>query len=334
MSARPPSPRATPTSPRAPVGWVKRSADPTQTTHGDGDIVCVGSSLALDPTYDPHPGPLPASAERESGHHPPPGNPQSSPVRVVTMGCRLNAYESEAMRRHAQAAGLDDTVIVNTCAVTAEAVRQAAQTIRRLRRERPDARIVVTGCAAQVEPGRFAGMAEVDAVIGNAEKMRAETFRALGVAGSPRVIVNDIMSVRETASAMIDGFGSRRARLHADPERLRPPLHVLHHSVRPRSVALGAGRRGGGAGAPPGGGGLPRDRADRGRHHRLRPRPAGAHASRRACPPHPAPCAGAQAAPAVVHRPGRGRQGAARRHRRGAAPDAASASLACSPATI
>jgi threonylcarbamoyladenosine tRNA methylthiotransferase MtaB len=100
-------------------------------------------------------------------------------------------------------------VIVNTCAVTAEAVRQAAQTIRRLRRENPDARILVTGCAAQVEPGRFAGMAEVDAVIGNAEKMRAETFRALSVAGSPRVIVNDIMSVRETASAMIDGFGSR-----------------------------------------------------------------------------------------------------------------------------
>jgi threonylcarbamoyladenosine tRNA methylthiotransferase MtaB len=125
------------------------------------------------------------------------------------MGCRLNAYESEAMRRHAQAAGLDDTVIVNTCAVTAEAVRQAAQTVRRLRRERPGARIVVTGCAAQVEPGRFAGMAEVDAVVGNAEKMRAETFQALSVAGSPRVVVNDIMSVRETASAMIDGFGSR-----------------------------------------------------------------------------------------------------------------------------
>jgi threonylcarbamoyladenosine tRNA methylthiotransferase MtaB len=125
------------------------------------------------------------------------------------MGCRLNAYESEAMRRHAQAAGLDGTVIVNTCAVTAEAVRQAAQTIRRLRREQPDARVVVTGCAAQVEPARFAGMPEVDAVIGNAEKMRAETFQALSVAGSPRVVVNDIMSVRETASAMIDGFGSR-----------------------------------------------------------------------------------------------------------------------------
>jgi threonylcarbamoyladenosine tRNA methylthiotransferase MtaB len=117
------------------------------------------------------------------------------------------------MRRHAAAAGLDDTVIVNTCAVTAEAVRQAAQTIRKVRRGSPGARIVVTGCAAQVEPGRFAGMAEVDAVIGNAEKMRAGTFQALrqalSVADSPRVIVNDIMSVRETASAMVDGFGSR-----------------------------------------------------------------------------------------------------------------------------
>ncbi len=135
--------------------------------------------------------------------------PASPPVRVITLGCRLNAYESEPMRRHAEAAGLDDTVIVNTCAVTAEAVRQAAQAIRRLRRERPDACIVVTGCAAQVEPDRFSGMAEVDAVIGNAEKMRADTFQLLSTADSPRVIVNDIMSVRETASAMIDGFGSR-----------------------------------------------------------------------------------------------------------------------------
>jgi threonylcarbamoyladenosine tRNA methylthiotransferase MtaB len=125
------------------------------------------------------------------------------------MGCRLNAYESEVMRSHAAAAGLGDAVIVNTCAVTAEAVRQATQAIRRLRREAPHARIVVTGCAAQTEPGRFTDMPEVDAVIGNAEKMRAETFAALSTAGSPRVIVDDIMSVRETASAMIDGFGSR-----------------------------------------------------------------------------------------------------------------------------
>jgi threonylcarbamoyladenosine tRNA methylthiotransferase MtaB len=125
------------------------------------------------------------------------------------MGCRLNAYESEVMRGHAEAAGLGQAVIVNTCAVTSEAVRQAAQAIRRLRRENPDARIIVTGCAAQTEPGRFADMPGVDAVIGNAEKMRADTFADLSVADSPRVIVDDIMSVRETASAMIDGFGAR-----------------------------------------------------------------------------------------------------------------------------
>jgi threonylcarbamoyladenosine tRNA methylthiotransferase MtaB len=81
---------------------------------------------------------------------------------IITLGCRLNAYESEVMRDHALAAGLDDAVIINTCAVTAEAVRQAAQTIRKLRRERPSARIIVTGCAAQIEPERFAEMAEVD----------------------------------------------------------------------------------------------------------------------------------------------------------------------------
>ncbi len=132
----------------------------------------------------------------------------SEPV-VITLGCRLNAFESEVMRRHADAANLGECVIINTCAVTAEAVRQAAQTIRRTRRERPGARIIVTGCAAQVEPERFADMAEVDHVIGNAEKMQAETFLSLSVAGSERVAVNDIMSVRETAPHMIDGFGTR-----------------------------------------------------------------------------------------------------------------------------
>lgn len=128
---------------------------------------------------------------------------------IITLGCRLNAYESEVMRRHAGAAGLDDCVIVNTCAVTGEAVRQAAQTIRKMRRERPGARIIVTGCAAQVEPERFAEMAEVDHVIGNTEKLQGETFRALALDGLERVAVNDIMSVRETASHMIDGFGTR-----------------------------------------------------------------------------------------------------------------------------
>ena len=131
---------------------------------------------------------------------------------VITLGCRLNAYESEVMRAHAVAAGLEDTVIVNTCAVTAEAVRQATQTIRKLRRERPNARIIVTGCAAQIEPERFAELDEVDHVIGNAEKMVAVTFEGLAglsTEGSARVQVNDIMSVRESAPHMIAGFGNR-----------------------------------------------------------------------------------------------------------------------------
>ncbi len=128
---------------------------------------------------------------------------------IITLGCRLNAYESEVMRKCAADAGLDDAIIVNTCAVTGEAVRQATQTIRKLRREHPDARIVVTGCAAQIEPERFAALPEVDHVIGNAEKMKPETFAGLSLAGSERVQVDDIMSVRETAHHLIDGFGSR-----------------------------------------------------------------------------------------------------------------------------
>lgn len=128
---------------------------------------------------------------------------------VITLGCRLNAYESELMRKHAADAGLERAVIINTCAVTAEAVRQSQQAIRKARREQPDARVIVTGCAAQVEPELFAGMAEVDHVIGNAEKVKGETFRGLSLAGSERVQVNDIMSVRETASHLIDGFGTR-----------------------------------------------------------------------------------------------------------------------------
>ena len=109
------------------------------------------------------------------------GLPASAPSEptVVTMGCRLNSYESEVMRAHALAAGLDNAIIINTCAVTGQAVRHATQTIRRLRRERPDARIIVTGCAAQIEPERFADMDEVDHVVGNVEKMQAETFAGL-----------------------------------------------------------------------------------------------------------------------------------------------------------
>lgn len=128
---------------------------------------------------------------------------------VITMGCRLNSYESEVMRRHAEDAGLDDVVIINTCAVTNEAVRQASQTIRKVRRQRPGARVVVTGCAAQIKPEMFAEMAEVDHVVGNDDKMHAATFQGLAAGGADRVIVNDIMSVRETASHALDGFGSR-----------------------------------------------------------------------------------------------------------------------------
>ena len=127
---------------------------------------------------------------------------------IVTFGCRLNAYESEAIRARATEAGLDDAVIVNTCAVTAEAVRQSRQTIRRLRRERPGTKIFVTGCAAQAEPQTYAAMAEVDLVLGNQEKLRAASF----IESGERIRVNDIMSVRETAGQMVDSFeGHTRA---------------------------------------------------------------------------------------------------------------------------
>jgi len=132
-----------------------------------------------------------------------------SDIGIITFGCRLNAYESEVMLEHANAAGLRDAVIVNTCAVTAEAVRQARQAIRKARRERPNAKIVVTGCAAQIDPSRFAAMDEVDHVIGNQEKMECQTFAGLAGGATERVVVNDIMSVKETAGHLIEGFGSR-----------------------------------------------------------------------------------------------------------------------------
>jgi threonylcarbamoyladenosine tRNA methylthiotransferase MtaB len=133
---------------------------------------------------------------------------------VVTFGCRLNTYESEAMRRAAGAAGLDDTVIVNTCAVTGEAVRQARQAIRRLRRERPHARIVVTGCAAQTEPETFAAMDEVDRVVGNGEKLDAAAWASTraaleGETSHGKLAVTDIMEVKETAAHLVDGIDGR-----------------------------------------------------------------------------------------------------------------------------
>jgi threonylcarbamoyladenosine tRNA methylthiotransferase MtaB len=146
-------------------------------------------------------GPVKEEPCAESG--PPAGGP-----RTITLGCRLNAFEAEVMRRHAAEAGLSDAVIVNTCAVTGEAVRQAAQTIRKLRRENPQARVIVTGCAAQIDPARFAAMPEVDRVVGNAEKMLPDTFRALAAQDSRRVLVGDVMAVRKAAPAAIDGFGA------------------------------------------------------------------------------------------------------------------------------
>src|SRR5712672_4285375 len=103
-------------------------------------------------------------------------------VDVVTFGCRLNAFESEVIAREAESAGLTDTIVINSCAVTNEAVAQARQSIRRLKRERPKARIVVTGCAAQTQARMFADMAEVDRVVDNDDKMRRETWRAARVA--------------------------------------------------------------------------------------------------------------------------------------------------------
>jgi threonylcarbamoyladenosine tRNA methylthiotransferase MtaB len=132
-----------------------------------------------------------------------------------TLGCRLNAYETEAMKELAAAAGLSGAVVVNTCAVTAEAVRKAKQEIRKLARENPGAAVIVTGCAAQTEPETFAAMPEVTRVIGNTEKMQADTWNAMRapdlIGQTEKIMVDDIMSVRETAGHLIDGFGRHRA---------------------------------------------------------------------------------------------------------------------------
>ncbi|UWQ74660.1 tRNA (N(6)-L-threonylcarbamoyladenosine(37)-C(2))-methylthiotransferase MtaB [Leisingera sp. M658] len=137
-----------------------------------------------------------------------------SAPKFTTLGCRLNAYETEAMKELSQQAGLENAVVVNTCAVTAEAVRKARQEIRKLRREHPEAPIIVTGCAAQTEPETFAAMEEVTRVIGNTEKMQAETWQQIAkgpdfIGTTEKVQVDDIMSVTETAGHLIDGFGTR-----------------------------------------------------------------------------------------------------------------------------
>ncbi|MGC0051754.1 tRNA (N(6)-L-threonylcarbamoyladenosine(37)-C(2))-methylthiotransferase MtaB [Brucella pituitosa] len=137
-------------------------------------------------------------------------------VEVVTFGCRLNTYESEVMKREADSAGLgelkDGAIIFNTCAVTSEAVRQARQAIRKARRDNPEARIIVTGCAAQTESAKFEAMDEVDLILGNEEKLKANSYRMLpdfGVNQFEKVRVNDIMEVRETASHMVDAIEGR-----------------------------------------------------------------------------------------------------------------------------
>ena len=201
---------------------------------------------------------------------------------VITLGCRLNTFESEVMRRHARDAGLEDAIIVNTCAVTGEAVRQATQTIRRLRRETPEARIIVTGCAAQIEPERFADMPEVDHVIGNTEKMHGETFRGLSLASSERVQVNDIMSVRELAPHMIDGFRSRT----------RAYVQIQNGCDHRCTFCIIPFGRGPSRSVPAGEvvaqvrrlveSGYARDRADGRRYHLLRARPAGCGDARQA----------------------------------------------------
>lgn len=133
------------------------------------------------------------------------------PVEVVTFGCRLNTYESEVIRREATEAGLDDAIIVNSCAVTGEAVRQGRQAIRRLAKENPNKRIIVTGCAAQIEPETFAAMPEVSAIIGNAEKMQRASyvpFQSPDETGT-KIFITDIMTIQETAAHMVDAIENR-----------------------------------------------------------------------------------------------------------------------------
>ncbi|QOZ65346.1 tRNA (N(6)-L-threonylcarbamoyladenosine(37)-C(2))-methylthiotransferase MtaB [Bradyrhizobium arachidis] len=133
-------------------------------------------------------------------------------VDVVSFGCRLNAFEAEVIRREAEGAGLSDTIVINSCAVTNEAVAQARQSIRKLKRERPEARIVVTGCAAQTQSAMFAEMVEVDRVVGNDDKLRSDAWRqtrdAFDIDASEKIAVSDIMSVKEMAPHLIDGFAS------------------------------------------------------------------------------------------------------------------------------
>ncbi|EYD75129.1 MiaB family protein, possibly involved in tRNA or rRNA modification [Rubellimicrobium mesophilum DSM 19309] len=223
----------------------------------------------------------------------------NAPV-FATLGCRLNAWETEAMKTLAAQAGVTDAVVVNTCAVTQEAVRKAKQEIRRLARENPGARVVVTGCAAQVEPETFAAMPEVSLVLGNAEKMAAESWAQVGRSEAPdfvgrteRVQVDDIMSVRETASHLIDGFGTR-ARAYVQVQNgcdHRCTFCIIPYGLG--ELALRPGGRRGGPDRAPRGQGIPRGRADRRGPHLLGRGPAW----------HPAPRGPRDAGPEARPRP-------------------------------
>jgi threonylcarbamoyladenosine tRNA methylthiotransferase MtaB len=168
-------------------------------------------------------------------------------VEVVTFGCRLNSFESDLIRREAEGAGLNDTIVVNTCAVTNEAVAQARQTIRKLRRERPDARIVVTGCAAQTQTQMFAQMSEVDRVLGNDDKMRSDAWRSTRLAfdgGGEKISVSDIMAVTEMAPHLAAGFQSGLPRVFVQVQNgcdHRCTFCIIPYGRgNSRSVAMGA----------------------------------------------------------------------------------------------
>src|SRR5262249_27816834 len=196
--------------------------------HGDAAWRRVACRMARErrPCADDRPGCLRVRGQIRSG--PIHRERESMSIDVVSFGCRLNAYEGEVIRRQAQGAGLVDAIIVNTCAVTAEAVRQSRQAIRRIKRERPAASIVATGCAAQTEPGTFAQMAEVALVVGNDEKVSARTWRnyrdllagsPAGLAAEEKVVVNDIMAGTESAAHPLPCF-----------PRCAPPLPLGQNS--------------------------------------------------------------------------------------------------------
>lgn len=176
-----------------------------------------------------------------------PGEGQVSKVDVVTFGCRLNSFESDVIRREAEDAGLHDTIVINTCAVTNEAVAQARQTIRKLRRARPHARIVVTGCAAQTQTQMFAQMSEVDRVLGNDDKMRADAWRSTRLAfdgSGEKISVSDIMAVREMAPHLAAGFQNGLPRVFVQVQNgcdHRCTFCIIPYGRgNSRSVAMGA----------------------------------------------------------------------------------------------